>query len=324
MQTQTRKSFFQSLATLAAGSLLMNKVNAAGIIAPYTVSTPLQKKKRVLRVAHLTDIHVKPERIAENGMAAALAAVNNMPDKVDFIINGGDSIMNAASFSKEKVKEQWQSYHAVMRNNNSLPIHSCIGNHDLYGWAIPGTNHKEGKLWAMEEYGMDSPYYTFSKNGWHFIVLDSIHARKSVPGYYGKIDLNQMQWLKNTLMQLPSNEPICVVSHIPILAVCSFFDTSYVNNNHWFVPDNTLHSDAKELRDLFLLNKNVKACLSGHIHLIDHVNYLSTDYYCNGAVSGAWWKGNHQQFPPSFIIMNFYDDGSTEREVHYYDWNSIS
>jgi hypothetical protein len=76
------------------------------------------------------------------------------------------------------------------------------------------------------------------------------------------------------------------------------------------------------LRDLFFQYPNIKACLSGHIHLIDHVNYLGVDYYCNGAVCGSWWMGNHQQFPPAFTIQNFYTDGSTDREVHYYDWKA--
>ena len=163
-------------------------------------------------------------------------------------------------------------------------------------------------------------YYSFKKAGWHFIVLDSIHARKSLPGYFGKIDEEQFLWLENELKMIHPETPVCVVSHIPILAVCTLFDNTRVTHNNWNVPDNCLHSDAIKLRDLFYRNKNVKACLSGHIHLIDHVNYLGTNYYCNGAVSGGWWKGDHQQFAPAFAIMNFYDDGTTTRDIHYYNW----
>ena len=257
-------------------------------------------------------------------MASALESVNNMVDKPDFIINGGDAIMNAVAFDKHKVKSQWNTFHSILKEHNSLPIYHTIGNHDLFGWALPGNNDKEGKLWAMEEYQLQRPYYHLRKNGWNIVVLDSIHSRKSLPGYYGKLDQEQLQWLRNILFNIPSNEPVCIVSHIPILAVCSLFDTAYIDRNSWFVPDNILHHDAKELRDLFYQSKNVKVCLSGHIHLIDHVNYLGTDYYCNGAVSGGWWKGNHQEFAPSFIIMNLYDDGTNDREIHFYDWNKIS
>lgn len=326
MKTQTRKSFFKTLGILTAGSIVPpfwsdvkgNSIETAPTLAKTTLS-----KKRVLRVAHLTDIHIKPEKIAEQGLAEALSQVNAMADKPDFILNGGDTIMNAVSISKQLVKEQWACFHKLNLANNKIPIHHCIGNHDLYGWALPGSNKNDGKKWAMDEYQLTKPYYSFDTNGWKFIVLDSIHPRKSVPGYFGKLDEAQFNWLENELIQA-KDKHVCIVSHIPILAVCTFFDNSKLQHNSWFVPDNTLHADAFQLRDLFFNYKNVKACLSGHIHLIDYVNYLGTDYYCNGAVSGAWWKGDHQQFSPSFIIMNFYDDGTTEREIHYYNWKQLA
>ncbi len=316
---QTRKSFFKTIGLLGAGTLLAPLSFQANALSVESSITAV-KRKRLLRVAHLTDIHVKPDKIAEAGFAAALQQVNEMPDKPDFIINGGDAIMNAVSFSKEQVRDQWNCFHRLLQTHNQLPVHHCIGNHDLFGWALPGVNHNDGKLWALNEYQLSKPYYTFTQKGWKFIVLDSIHPRKSIPGYFGKLDEVQMNWLETELASTSPTTHVCIVSHIPILAVCTLFDNSYVNHNHWFVPDNTLHADAHQLRDLFYRYKNVKTCLSGHIHLIDHVNYLGTDYYCNGAVSGGWWKGDHQQFSPSFIIMNLYDDGTTEREVHYYDW----
>lgn len=294
--------------------------------SPALLSLPEKhsRSKRVLRVAHLTDIHIKPDKVAEAGFAAALHQVNSLADKPDFIINGGDSIMNAVSLSKEHVKEQWNCFHTLLQNENNLNIHHCVGNHDLFGWAMPGVNKSSGKTWALDEYRMKKAYYSFSTNGWKFIVLDSIHSRKSVPGYFGKVDEEQLAWLESELLNTPEHAHICIVSHIPILAVCTLFDGSYVHNNHWFVPDNTLHADARILRDLFYKSGKVKACLSGHIHMIDHVNYLGTDYYCNGAVSGGWWKGDHQQFSPSFIVMNFFEDGSTTREVFHYKWNGMA
>jgi Icc protein len=60
--------------------------------------------------------------------------------------------------------------------------------------------------------------------------------------------------------------------------------------------------------------------LSGHIHIIEHVNYLGVDYYSNGAVAGSWWKGSYHQFAPAYAVMNFYADGSCKREIKYYPW----
>ena len=314
----TRRDFMKILGVAGAVAVLPVSGNAA--IPELTPPINRNGKVRTLRMAHLTDMHVNDTPAARHGMKAALNAVNSLADKPDFIFNGGDAIMNAVTFSKEQIKNQWSVFHDMVKDENSLPMYHCIGNHDLQGWLLPSNKNDECKHLAMEEYKMNKRYYSFERGGWYFIVLDSIHARKSVPGYFGKLDEEQLEWLRAELKSVSSETPICIVSHIPILAVCTMFDGSTVNNAHWNIPDNCLHNDASMLRDLFFKYPNIKSCLSGHIHLIDHVNYLGIDYYCNGAVCGSWWMGNHQQFPPAFTVMNFYADGTSDREVFYYNW----
>ena len=144
--------------------------------------------------------------------------------------------------------------------------------------------------------------------------------RRSVPGYFGKLDEPQMDWLKNELDGTPPGTHICVISHIPVLAICCSFDTDITTKGKLNIADNNMHSDSDELVRLFYRAQNVRARLSGHIHLIDYVNYLGTDYFCNGAVAGEWWRGRHQQFDPAYCIMNFFEDGTVTREVNYYKW----
>jgi Icc protein len=308
-----RKNFIQLLGLTGVAFLLPKNLPAEIAIEP-------KLKRRSLRIAHLTDIHVDTTHEASYGMNAALEAVNNLPDKPDLIINGGDAIMNKLSMDREKLNKQWKLFHHINSDANSLEMYHCIGNHDLYGFALPHKNNDVSKRWALDEYQMEHPYYSFQKNDWHFIVLDSIHPRISTPGYFGKIDIKQIEWLRSLLLNIPKTQNICIVSHIPILSVCSLFDGKGVDHSNWCIPDVSLHSDAAMLRDLFYEFPNIKCCLSGHIHLIDHVNYLGIDYYCDGAVCGAWWKGDHQQFAPSFSVINFYTDGTTDREVYYYKW----
>lgn len=320
-----RKTFLRTLGVAGGGILL---AGSSGLQATPPVSEhpgrtePVNRgpANRVLRVAHLTDIHIKPEKIAEHGTTIALHEVNDMADKPDFIINGGDAIMNAVAMSKENVKGQWNKFNQVLKNENGLPVYNCIGNHDLFGWMLPSPDHEESKKWAMDEYGMAQSYYSFVKGNWKFIVLDSIHGRNSVPGYFGKLDDRQMDWLKAELNNTGDDMHICIVSHIPILAICCLFDGGLFERGPMKLSDNNMHADAQELTELFYAKGNVRACLSGHIHLIDYVNYLGTEYYCNGAVAGGWWKGDHQHFAPAYAVMNFYDDGSSTREVHYYKW----
>jgi predicted MPP superfamily phosphohydrolase len=125
---------------IGAGALLTNGVNlapAAVAETPGNTQPAPPQSSTPLRVAHLTDIHISPERIAEYGMAASLNAVNGLKDKPSIIINGGDAIMNAATLTKGSIRDQWNSYHRILKSDNNLPIYNCIGNHDLFGFLLP-------------------------------------------------------------------------------------------------------------------------------------------------------------------------------------------
>lgn len=76
-----------------------------------------------------------------------------------------------------------------------------------------------------------------------------------------------------------------------------------------------MHTDFFELKKLFNEYTNIKTCLSGHIHLQDEVHYHNISYFCNGAISGNWWKGSFQEFGPAYAIFEFYEDGTFKREM---------
>lgn len=308
-----RRSFLRSIGLAGLATAATPLIAAA---TPATVSTA----RRVLRVAHITDIHVQPGAVPEYGMARALHTLNGLAERPDFIITGGDSIMDAMSTPKDKVKAMWQTFHSTMENENSLPVYHTLGNHDHFNISRNKGSYADGKKWACEEFQIQKSYYSFDKGQWRFIILDSVHPKPVIPGYLAKLDDEQMDWLKRTLADTPRDKYVCIVSHIPILAICTLFDGARNHNNLWTISGSNQHDDAKELKELFYKSGNVKACLSGHIHLIDQLDYLGTTYYCNGAVCGAWWGGSNQEFAPAYTVMNFYDDGSNDRELYFYDW----
>ena len=321
MENVNRKNFLKMLGLTSLGAVA-SRLTAASF--PVISDADKLFSPEPLRVAHLTDIHIQNGLEPERGFASCLNVVNSLSKKPDLMINGGDAIMNSAlTFSKEKLNSQWELFHTLLKSNNSIPVAHCIGNHDLVGWPIAKSLQTESKFRAMDEYSLTKPYYAITKGKWKFIVLDSIQCKNSIPGYSARLDTAQMIWLEEELKNTPDELFICIVSHVPILAICTLFDTTFSNKKQRSVPDNILHGDAVELTSLFYRYPNVKACLSGHIHMIDHVNYLGVDYYCNGAVSGSWWKGNHHQFPPSFSVMNFYGDGKVSRDVNYYDVKTL-
>ena len=113
-------------------------------------------------------------------------------------------------------------------------------------------------------------------------------------GILAHLNEAQFDWLTADLAATPANVPVLIVSHVPILAACIFFDGKRYEGQTWNVPGRWMHADARRLVDLFDKHRNVKAYLSGHIHLTDRVDYNGVSYYRNGAMSGAWWFGAYQ------------------------------
>lgn len=95
-----RRDLIKSLG-IAAGAIAWSKgAEAAGV-------NPVEKKKRVLKVAHITDVHIRPEYNAVARFKRCLEMIKK--DKVDLILNGGDTIYAAdyEHITKDRVEQQW-------------------------------------------------------------------------------------------------------------------------------------------------------------------------------------------------------------------------
>jgi Icc protein len=299
-------------------------------VAAATACEPALSKpsERVLRMAHLTDIHLEQRGDARVGMAKALEHAQAQADPPDFILNTGDSIMDSLQTPKEYSLAEWDLFNEILKKECSLPVFHAIGNHDVFGWGLPGADQEQasmdplyGKAMAMQALGLTSRYYSFNQAGWHFVVLDSTAPREiesDIP-YTGRLDEEQVTWLIADLEATPAATPVCVASHIPILCACEFFDGDLATTGNWVVPGAWMHIDAGRLRELFLAHPNVRACLSGHAHQHDLVDYLGVRYSCDGAVCGNWWHGSYLNCPPSYAMVDFFADGSIDSELIAYD-----
>jgi len=252
-------------------------------------------------------------------MVRALRHAQAQADPPDLILNTGDSIMDSLSADKAKTEAQWDVYQGLMEAECSLPVINAIGNHDVWGWAVADPKIKEdplyGKEMAMEKLGLSNRYYSFGRAGWHFVVLDSTHSSEGASShpYTGKLDQEQFQWLIEDIDAVPQTVPVCITSHIPILAACEYFDGPNEESGNWTVPGAWVHIDARRFRQLFLQYPNVRLCLSGHAHQHEVLDYLGVRYMTNGAVCGNWWQGWYMDFPPAYVLVDLYDDGSAER-----------
>ena len=287
----------------------LSLLSGAAIVPEFAKAQPNTKiPKKVLRIAHITDVHVQPLIGAVKGFERCLNHIQNLPEKPDFIINSGDCIMDAHGHQESKVKRQWELFQKVIKSENSLPIYSSVGNHDICCEGVSGHSFDDGKKWAMDEMSLEKPYYSFEKNDWHFAMLDSVQKKNDGTYYTGNLGEEQTNWLKNDLNNTTKN--VMVISHIPILSACVFFDGHNMKNEKWEVPGSWMHTDSKQISEIFHKEKNVKLAISGHIHLTDRVDYNGVSYLCNGAVSGRWWAGKYQHTPAGYAVIDLYDDGS--------------
>lgn len=300
-----------------------------GVAAPFiraaepVVSRPTRGP--VLRIAHLTDIHVQPERKAAEGFAACLHHVQSQPEKPDFILNTGDSVMDSIGAGESRTREQWRVFGSVLKQENSLPIEQCIGNHDCWGLnrkesRTTGREPLYGKKWALDALGLARPYRSFDRAGWHFVILDSTLPQGD--GYKGALDDEQFSWLQSDLRRVDPKVPVLVASHIPILSVCVFLGGENEKSGDWVIPAAWMHTDARRMKDLFLKHPNVRLCLSGHVHLVDRADYAGVTYLCNGAVCAGWWKGNYQECEPGYGLVDLCADGRFSHRYVTFGWKA--
>ena len=303
-----RRSLLQTLG-LGLGSLSLPHIGKAN-----TAST----SEKPFRIAHITDVHMMPLIGAAKGFSKCLNHIQSLPQKPDLIINSGDAIMDAHRGGRVVAEKQWRLWAEVVDKELSVPIVQSLGNHDIWVKNETPQSILDGKKFALDKIQESDFYYSKDLGAWHLISLDSISPNNEGKWYTGKIDEAQMHWLKNELASISPFKPVLIVSHIPILAACIFFDGNRFENNQWNVPGRWMHEDANDLKDLFLKHPNVKIAISGHIHLLDRVEYNGVTYCCNGAVSGAWWGGNYQQTKPGYAILDLYNDGRFTNTYSFY------
>lgn len=318
----TRRESILSMGAAAAGLYGSMALPSRGLGAA-DPSMP----RRALRVAHLTDIHVQPEKRGGEGMAACLQHVQQLNDKPQLILFGGDHVMDSYAAEDARTKLQWDLWTNVLKNECGIPVHSCIGNHDIWGWEkekskTTGKEPNWGKVRATEMLKMSNRYYTFTQGGWRFIILDGVQHHPTSENYTAYIDDEQFDWLERTLRDTPANEPVLILSHIPILSATSVLWSENkggaVQVGNWI-----MHGDCLKLKELFARHPQVKICLSGHTHLRDRTEYNGVAYICDGAVCGNWWGGRFKDCDEGYAMLNLYEDGSFDHEYLTYGWQVV-
>jgi 3',5'-cyclic AMP phosphodiesterase CpdA len=251
------------------------------------------------RFVFMTDIHVQPELDADKGFEKAIRKVNSL--KPDFVITGGDLIMDALGQSYERATMLYDLFSDACRGF-TMPVYHTLGNHEIFGLylesGIEESHPQFGKIMYKNYIGDGKTYFSFDHQNWHFIVLDAIGFTVDRQ-YIGKIDSLQLLWLKEDLKSVQSTTPLVVSLHIPLVSVyrqmqdgatAAFQESSVVTNS-------------KEVLAAFN-GYNLKLVLQGHLHVLEEIIWKDVRYITGGAVSGAWWKGPRDVFPEGFVVID--------------------
>jgi 3',5'-cyclic AMP phosphodiesterase CpdA len=325
------------------GVLGLGALAAAGLVVPRGLARGMGQsvaapgggagagRRRVIRIAHVTDTHIMQDLRAPEGVAACFEHIRGQKD-VDLIVHGGDIIFDSMDQSLERSKELWTLWQQVLGDSWKGRIRYCLGNHDVWGWnkersKTTGDEPGWGKQLALDTLGMQgavpkAAYYSFDEvmngAGWHIIVLDTVRPEPN--GYYAGLDDEQFEWLRGDL-SLNRMYPTMILSHIPIFTV-TVLDREPNEKRERIVTPGRMCIDYGRIKKLFLENPQVKLCLSGHMHLIDRVEYNGVTYCCNGAASAAWWKGPHRECREGYTLVDLYSDGTFENRYVEYGWKA--
>ena len=296
---------------------------AAGATASLPVAAASAPAAKRFRFVHLTDPHCMADRRADQGLAACLKAVEKLKPLPDFILTGGDLVNDVLNSDAVTAKADFARFLQVLRDNTDLPVRHCIGNHDVFGWQRDEEairrDPQYGKRMVCDVLELPKTYYHFDHQGWRFFVLDDIQNSAGSRGRYeGYLDEEQMAWFQTALEATPAAMPKAVVCHIPILTV-TVFQPAFRRDDAFQIEPYVMCRDSLELTAL-LARHNVKLALSGHIHMLDRIDYRGVTYICDGAVSGSWWRGPHHGFEEGFGVIDASPDGTFTHRYHDYGW----
>lgn len=218
------------------------------------------KKPDKVRIGMCTDVHLSTMHDSEHRITTFINSMKK--EKPDFIIELGD-------FATPDPK--YAPYFSIW---NSFPgeKYHVIGNHEMDG----GYTREK----TMAYLQMKSSYYSFDKNGFHFIVLDG-NDKKSpdAKGYKQFIAPTQVNWLKDDLAH--TIHPVVIFSHQGLTLYTSEDETYGVENwkeiQEILVKHNQTHS-----------GKKVVACFNGHTHYDDAIQIDGIWYITITSMSYHW------------------------------------
>lgn len=276
--------------------------------------TPDGNQEDAFSFAFLTDIHLQPEKHAVEGFRLAIDTINKL--NPDFVLTGGDLVMDVLDQTHARADSLFVLYKEISGELN-MPVYNTVGNHEVYGWHRDEEgieSHPEfGK--KMYEKRIGNRYYSFDHKNWHFIILDGIY--RSEEGHYiGKIDQEQLEWLKADLDKTDKQTPIVLSVHIPFITSRTQLSQGALAAN----SEGGVITNSQEVLPL-LWEHNLKLVLQGHLHFNEDLYVGEKVHFITaGAVSGLWWSNKPDSYPEEGFQMIHVKGDELSSEYIDYGW----
>lgn len=265
----------------------------AGVSSPALgmVSARAEKsdQRGAVRVGLVTDLHYadKPpagsRHYRETIPKLKEVAGQFQSDQPDFVVFHGDLIDSGKSLEQEKIHLQ-----TVVKAISAIPFpkYYVLGNHCV---------DQLKKVEFLQGVGQKASYYSFDKNGFHFVVLDSCFKSDGTP--YGRrnfkwTDANvpqpELEWLQADLKQ--TTHPAVIFAHQPL-----------------DLKDTDAHAvkNSSEVRKVLEESGKVAAVFQGHSHR-NKYSEIGGIHYCTmvAMVEGSGLTNN------GYSTLDVFKDGS--------------
>ena len=207
-----RRGFLQCMAWAGTGLLW---TISGGVLVSKTLAQIAKDGDSLPTATDLSFLQISDSHIGFNKEAnkdvtetfkIALDRINAMPTSPAFLIHTGD-------ISQLSKPEEFDTFDQVLKSCKTKDVFYVPGEHDVINDG--GKLFRDRYLKSVE--GKGSGWYSFNKNGVHFIGLVNVVNLQA--GGLGQLGDEQLEWLEGDVKGLSAETPIVVFAHIPLWAV---------------------------------------------------------------------------------------------------------
>ena len=207
-----RRGFLKCMAWAGTGVLwtISGGVLVSKTLAEVAKDGASLHKATDLSFLQISDSHIGFSKDANKDVTEtfkiALDRINAMPTQPAFLIHTGD-------ISQLSKPEEFDTFDQVLKSCKTKDVFYVPGEHDVINDG--GKLFRDRYLKSVE--GKGSGWYSFNKNGVHFIGL--VNVLNLQAGGLGQLGDEQLEWLEDDVKGLSAETPIVVFAHIPLWAV---------------------------------------------------------------------------------------------------------